>query len=164
MTFLDVSTLLQPIGAESPCGPDLEYSPLYLEAARALEGCPEVQYGSMRIEAVEPDWKRVKAATLELLGQSRDLRLAVWLTRALVALHGAAAIADGFALIEGLLAQYWADLHPQLDADDGGDPTARINTLLSLDDKAGFVRELGLAPLVASPRRARYSRPAPLPG
>ncbi len=152
MPFIDVSTLLQPIEEGHPCGPDLEYSPGYLEAARAIEGCPDAQYGSVRVAAIEPDWPLVKRAALELLEQSHDLRLAVWLTRALVALHGAAAVADGCALIEGLLARYWSNVHPQLDVDDTCDPTARLNTLLDLDDNAGFVLELGRAPLVHSPR------------
>ena len=155
MTFIDIPALLQPIDPTSPCGPDLEYSPAYLEAARALEGSPDVQYGSMHLAATEPDWKRVRTATLDLLSETRDLRLAVWLTRALVALHGAAAVADGLTLIEGLFARYWDDLHPQLDADDDHDPTARINTLLSLDDAASFVRELRSALLIDSPRYGR---------
>ncbi len=163
MTFIDVPALLLPLPSGSPSGspagslggPELEYSPRYLEAARALEGSPEVQYGETHIAAVEPDWKRVKAVTLELLAGSRDLRLAVWLTRALVALHGVAAVADGLALIEGLLTRCWDELHPQLDADDEFDPTARINILLSLDDKAAFVRDLRWAPLMVSERHGR---------
>lgn len=151
MPFIDVPTLLQPIHPDSPCGPDLEYAPLYLEAARAMEGRPDAQYGSVIVAAVDPDWALVKAATLDLLAQSHDLRLAVWLARALVALHGAAAIADGCALVEGLLTQHWDHVHPQLDADDDCDPTARLNTLVSLDDQTGMVRELSLAPLVVSP-------------
>lgn len=154
MPFIDVSTLLQPIDEGEPCGPNLEYSAAYLEAARALAGCPDVQYGSLRIAAIEPDWPAVKRATLALLERSHDLRLAVWLTRALVVMHGAAAAADGCTLIEGLLARYWSSVHPQLDVDDDCDPTARLNTLLDLDDKAGFVLELSRAPLVASPRHA----------
>jgi type VI secretion system protein ImpA len=155
MTFIDVPALLEPVRSESPCGPELDYSPLYLEASRALEGSPDAQYGDTHIAAIEPDWKRVKAATLELLAGSHDLRLAVWLTRALVALHGVAAVADGLALIEGLLARFWDELHPQLDADDENDPTARINILLSLDDRAAFVRELRWAPLMVSERHGR---------
>lgn len=152
MPFIDVSTLLHPIDEGEPCGPNLEYSPAYLDAARALEGCPDVQYGSLRVAAIGPDWPAVKRATLALFEKSHDLRLAVWLTRALVALHGAAAVADGCALIEGLLARYWSSAHPQLDLDDAGEPTARLNALLDLDDKAGFVLELGRAPLVESAR------------
>jgi type VI secretion system protein ImpA len=157
MALIDVQTLLQSVSPELPCGPNLEYSPLYLDASRALEGRPDAQYGSLHVAAVEPDWKRVKAATLELLAQSRDLRLALWLTRALVALHGVAAIADGCALIEGWLSRYWHHVHPQLDeSDDGsGDPTARLNTLSALNDTAGLVRELGSALLIDSPSRAR---------
>lgn len=150
MTLIDVPLLLEPIDADCPCGPNLEYSPAFLEAARALEGSPDVQYGSMHVAAVEADWRRVKAATLDLMTQTRDLRLAVWLTRSLVAIHGAAAVAQGLALIEGLFARYWDALHPQLDIDDDLDPTARLNTLLSLDEKTGFVRDFSSAPLVVS--------------
>jgi type VI secretion system protein ImpA len=108
---------------------------------------------------VEPDWKRVKAATLELLAQTRDLRLAVWLTRSLVVLHGVAGLADGCALIEGWLTRYWDDVYPQLDEreveheeeNSDGDPTARLNVLLALNDPTGLVRELGVAPLIGSP-------------
>lgn len=155
MAIIDVSTLLQPVQPDAPCGPDLEYSPRYLEAARAFDGTPEVQYGSLRVAAVDPDWKRVKAATLELLAQSRDLRLAVWLTRALLALHGMVGMAEGLALIEGLLARHWDQLHPQLDVTDDFDPTARINILLALVESSGFVREVGMAPLVDSSRHGR---------
>lgn len=151
MAFIDVSTLLQPVHRDMPCGPDLEYSPRYLEAALALEGTPDAQYGTLHIAAVEPDWKAVKAATLELFAQSRDLRLAVWLARSLVALHGAAAIADGLALVAGLLTHHWDRVHPQLDAEDDRDPTERLSVLLALDDKAGFVRECRMAPLLDSP-------------
>jgi type VI secretion system protein ImpA len=155
MALIDIPTLLQPVSPALPCGPNLEYSPLYLEALRAVEGRPDAQYGSLHVAAVEPDWKRVKTATLELLAQSRDLRLALWLTRSLVALHGVAGVADGCALIEGWLAQYWDHVYPQLDEDEDGDPTARLNTLSALNDTTGLVRELGSALLVDSPRHGR---------
>ncbi len=155
MAFIDVSTLLQPVHPETPCGPDLEYSPAFLDAVRALEGSPEVQYGSLLVAAVEPDWKRVKSTTLGLLAQCRDLRLAVWLTRALLALHGIPGMADGLALVEGLIAQHWDSVHPQLDPADDYDPTARINVLLALDDKSGFVRDIAASPLVDSPIHGR---------
>lgn len=157
MALIDLAMLLQPVSSDSPGGPNLEYSPLYLEASRAIEGCPDAQYGSLHVAAVEPDWKRVKAATLELLAQTRDLRLALWLTRSLVALHGAAGVADGCALIEGWLTRYWDHVYPQLDEGEGegegddGDPTARLNALLALSDPTGLVRELGSAPLIGSP-------------
>jgi type VI secretion system protein ImpA len=155
MALIDIPTLLQPVSPALPCGPNLEYSPLYLEALRAVEGRPDAQYGSLHVAAVEPDWKRVKTVTLELLAQSRDLRLALWLTRSLVGLHGVAGVADGCALIEGWLARYWDHVYPQLDEEEDGDPTARLNTLSALNDTTGLVRELGSALLVDSPRHGR---------
>lgn len=157
MPAIDVAMLLEDLSADAPCGPDLEYSFDYIEAARLMQGSPDVQYGSMHIAAVEPNWKAVKSLTLKLLAQTRDLRLAVWLTRALVALQGFAGLNDGLALVEGMLERHWDHLHPQLDATDDNDPTARINTLISLDDKDDLVQQALVACLVESTAHGRFS-------
>jgi type VI secretion system protein ImpA len=157
MSILDVSPLLRPLSADAPCGPDLEYTPEYVELLQCMRGTPDVEYGKMHRAAVEPDWKAVKAGALRLLERSRDLRLAVHLARASAALHGYAGLDGALALIEGLLNEYWDHVHPQLDADDHNDPTERINTLLALDDREGLCLEVHAAPLVASSTHGRYS-------
>lgn len=157
MSLLDLDAMLAEVSPEAPCGPELEYSPEYVELARLVEGSPDVQYGKMHREAVEPDWKAVKTLSSSLFRQSHDLRLAVWLTRALQSLSGFAGLDAGLALIEGLLARHWEHLHPQLDPDDDGDPTARINILAGLDDQAGLVRQVHTASLVQSSMHETFS-------
>jgi type VI secretion system protein ImpA len=151
MPQIDLDLLLREADPESPSGPNLEYDPAFLELEEALAGKPEVQYGDTISAAVPPEWKTVKALALELLGRSRDLRLAVPLSRALLALHGMPGFAEGVALVERLLAERWDSVHPQLDADDGFDPTLRINSLSTLVDGATVLRELKDAPLVLLP-------------
>ncbi|KVA46784.1 type VI secretion-associated protein, ImpA family [Burkholderia cepacia] len=155
MSVIDVTDLLRDLSEDAPCGPDLEYSADFLELSRLIQGTPDIQYGNMHRPAQEPDWAAVKATTLRLLAQSRDLRLAVYLTCASVPLDGFAGLEDGLALIEGLLERHWDHVHPQLDPDDADDPTARINTLIALVERDGLIRQASLASLVDVPMHGR---------
>ncbi|MBA5606680.1 type VI secretion system protein TssA [Duganella sp. FT3S] len=151
MGMLNIDALLQDVDPTSPCGPNLEYDPAFLELEQALQGKPEVQYGDTITPAVPPDWKHVQRLASELLDRSRDLRLAVAMLRAQLALQGMAGCADGLCLIECLLVQRWDSVHPQLDPDDDNDPMLRINSLAVLADGATLLRELKEAPLIVLP-------------
>lgn len=153
----DVDGFLQVITPEDPCGPNLEYDPAFLQLEEAILGKPEVQYGDTVTPAVPPDWKTVKTLSLELLGRSRDLRVALPLTRALLALQGATGFAAGMQLIEGLLTAHWEQVHPQLDPDDAYDPMMRINTLSTLVEFNTVLREVREVPVVVSRAQGRFS-------
>jgi type VI secretion system protein ImpA len=142
MSVVDVDFLLQEVDPAAPCGPNLEYDPVFLELEQAMLGRPEVQYGDTITPAVPPEWKQVRKLAAELLARSRDLRLAVSMARAQLALDGVAGFADGLRLIERLLDERWDSVHPQLDPDDDLDPTLRINSLVMLADAATVLREL----------------------
>jgi type VI secretion system protein ImpA len=142
MSIIDVDVLMQDLGSEPPSGPNLEYDPAFLELEQAAIGKPEVQYGETITPAVPPEWKVVKKLALELIARSHDLRIAMPLLRALLALHGTAGFADGMRLVERLLDERWDSVHPQLDPDDDNDPMLRINSLATLADAASIVREL----------------------
>ena len=147
---MDIDSLLVDVEADAPCGPNLEYDPDFLELEQAILGKPEVQYGDTITPAVPPEWKVVKRLSTGLLERSRDLRLAVSLSRALLALEGVQGLVTGLALIERLLEQRWDSVHPQLDPDDGMDPMLRINSLATLADNA-FLREVKEATLLMLP-------------
>lgn len=147
---MDIDSLLVDVEADAPCGPNLEYDPEFLELEQAILGKPEVQYGDTITPAVPPEWKVVKRLALGLLQRSRDLRVVVSLSRALLALEGMPGLANGLALIERLLEQRWDSVHPQLDPDDGMDPMLRINSLATLADNA-FLREVKEATLLMLP-------------
>lgn len=151
MSIVDVDSLLQELTAQEPCGPNLEYDPAFFELEQSAVGKPEVQYGDVITPAVPPEWKQVKKQALELLERSRDLRVAVPLLRALLALHGIAGFADGARLIERLVTERWDSVHPQLDPDDDLDPTLRINSLATLSDTVTVIRELKDTPFIQLP-------------
>ena len=56
--------------------------------------------------------------SLALLPKSKDLRIAVYLTRAAVRTDGLAGLADGLEVLAGFVEKYWDGVHPQLDPDD----------------------------------------------
>jgi len=150
MATLAAGVLLAEISAESPCGDDLEYHPDFLQLEQVVHGKPEVQYGETTVAATPPDWKVAEALSLDLLSRSRDLRVAVHLSRALLNRQGFAGFAEGLALVQGLLEQRWDHVYPQLDADDDNDPTARVNTLTALTEASGMLLDVRDAALVSS--------------
>ncbi|UII69362.1 type VI secretion system protein TssA [Pseudomonas sp. HN11] len=147
---LDFATFALPLNEANGGGLNVEYDPEFLELEEEALGKPEVQYGDIITQAIEPNWKRVMLLALPLLERSRDLRLAIWLTRAQLNLHGIPGLAAGLQLIHGLLEQCWDGLHPQLDPDDDNDPLLRINILAFLCEPSGLLRDLLSAPLVSA--------------
>lgn len=146
MPELDIESLLAPLAGDAPCGVNLEYDPAFQTLQEAASGKPERQYGSTIIAAEPPDWPAVREQALALAARTRDLRVAVWLARAAARVDGLAGAVLGLQLLRGLLERYWETVHPLLDADDGNDPTARLNALspLSHDDGLADLRAAGL--------------------
>jgi type VI secretion system protein ImpA len=147
---IDLERLLSVFSKQAPAGPDLEYDPLFGEMERSATTKEEQQFGDTIIPAQEPDWRELKKISLQVLEQSKDLRAAVYLTRALIHTDGFAGLADGVSLIKGFLEQYWETLHPLLDPDDNNDPTIRINTLINLCDPIDYLAAINRIPLVTS--------------
>jgi type VI secretion system protein ImpA len=157
MSIIDVEQLLQQISDEAPSGEDLEYDPAYGEMARAAEGRAAQQMGDSVVEAEEPDWRSVRNMATELLARSKDLRIGVQLTRALLNTDGVVGLSDGLEVTRRMLDQFWDNLHPQLDPDDDNDPIMRINTLVSLTDRDTMLADVRKAPLVSSRGLGRFS-------
>ncbi|WP_207814952.1 type VI secretion system protein TssA [Pseudomonas sp. 50_B] len=140
---MDVPMLLAAISATSPCGEDLEYDADFLHLERAAQGQPERSMGDSILPAEPPDWRSVQQQSLDLLARSKDLRITHFLLQSTLALEGLPGLATSLDLINGLLRDYWAELHPRLDAEDDNDPTVRINALagLAADSTIGLLRE-----------------------
>ena len=157
MSVIDVNGLLEEISAEIPCGEDLEYDPDFGEMERAAQGKPEQQIGSTFIPAQEAVWPDVKSKAMALFGRTKDLRVAIYLTRSLLHTEGLIGLSDGLTLIQGLLVRYWEMVHPQLDPADNNDPTLRINTLSSLYDPETVLQGIREVTLVNSTALGRFS-------
>ena len=147
MAESDLETLLAPLAADAPCGPDLEYDPAFQAMLEAGAGKPERQYGDKVYPAEPPDWPLVHDHAFELARRTRDLRVAVWLARSGARLHGLPGALTGLRLVEGLLARHWEGVHPPLDPGDNNDPTARVMALVALADPASGLADLRAATL-----------------
>lgn len=149
MAKLDVSSYLIEVSPDSPCGDNLEYDPLYLELLRVSEGKPERQVGNSIIPAVEPEWQQTKLLALELLEKTRDIEVAVFLTRAAAFTDGFEGVRQGLSLIKGLLQRFWKEIYPRQDPDDAF-PMERMNALRVLNDYQGFLSLIRDIPLTDS--------------
>lgn len=143
--LFDPETLLAPLDDSAPCGPDLEYDPVFQALEQAGAGTPERQYGDKVFPAEPPDWQAVREHALALAERTRDLRVAVWLVRCGARGQGLAGALRGLQLVQGLLERHWDHLHPQLDASDDNDPTMRLNALLPLYAADGALADLRAA-------------------
>ena len=148
--MLDFESLLTPLAEDAPSGPDLEYDPVFLQLEQAGSGKPEQQFGNTLIPAEQPDWRTVQEHVHALATRTRDLRLAVWLTRCGARLGGISAGVDGLRFVHGLLSTRWPDVHPQLDRSDGDDPTMRMNALSPLAAPEAVLADLRSAALTGA--------------
>ena len=153
----DLESLLAPLADEAPSGPDLEYDPEFQTLDRTATPKAERAIGDSVKTAEEPDWDKVSSLGESLLGRSKDLRVALHLTCAWTRMHGLAGWSDGLALIRGLLENRWDTVHPQLDAEDDNDPTARVNAVMPLTDMQSVLGYFRSTPFVQSPRLGRFS-------
>ena len=151
--MVDLNALLSEVKEAAPCGPNLEHDLAFFELEATARGKPEQPLGmgdsrsgeSPRLlgkPGEEPDWSRVVALGERLLLRSKDLRVAVTLTRGLLRTEGAPGLAAGLGLIHGLLDAFWDHVHPGLEADQDNDPTERLNALAPLADAEAVVKDL----------------------
>src|SRR2546421_2616330 len=103
-----VEKLLQPISADQPCGPDLSNDARFESLEAILKGKPEVEMGSVVKPAEPPDWSELKSQSLDYLGKSKHMRVAVMLAASFLKTDGLAGFVNGLQVIRGLLEQYWA--------------------------------------------------------
>ena len=157
MPIPNIESLFEPVSADAPCGADLEYDPSFQELDRLSQRKPEQQMGDAIVPAQEPDWREVGNRALALLGKTKDLRIAIRLTRARIYTEGFGGLADGLAVVRGVVEKFWDGLHPRLDPEDDNDPTQRVNILMELCDGATFIDRIRVVPLVASRSFGRFS-------
>lgn len=147
---MELNSLLDALSDAAPCGDNLEYDPAFAQLLLLGAGKPEQQIGDTLVPAEEPDWRQVLQQAEALLGRTKDLRVASWWTKAALRLRGFSGFADGLSLVHGMLDRFWDQVHPQIDPDDGDDPTMRVNALMELCDPDTTLAWLRKAPLVSA--------------
>ncbi|MCP3718350.1 type VI secretion system protein TssA [Paraburkholderia sp. CNPSo 3281] len=148
ITHQDWTAWLEPLTQAQPCGPDLEYDAQFRELEEAVSGRPEAEYGDTLVAAVPPDWEAADALGTALMARTRDLRVVMHMARARWVREGITGLADGLVLTAALLERHWEHVHPQLDASDGDDATARINALAAWTEAGGVLAGLMDSPLL----------------
>jgi type VI secretion system protein ImpA len=157
--MIDAEELLKPISDEFPCGEDLSYDPGLQELETLARGKEETQFSA----AEPPDWKGLRARSLELFARSKDLRVAMTLTVASVELDRLPGFRESLALLKGLIEGYWPTVYPQLDPADDNDPLQRMNIVASIampvgtyGDSFRILERLRGLPLCDSVQMGRY--------
>lgn len=148
---MEIERLLKPISAESPCGPDLEYDADFLTLSEDLKRPQERITGD--VSEKEPNWNTIASRAETLFLRTKDLRVAIWLSRAWTRREGLAGLVSGLHLIKDFLTLYWEDIHPNLDVEDDNDPTRRLNVLSEIGDYGILVRDVQNAMILFPPVR-----------
>jgi type VI secretion system protein ImpA len=148
--MLDPEELLSETRDSPPCGPNLEHDLAFFELEEAVRGKAEQRVGDAVKPAEDPSWPRVVELARALLLRTKDLRVAVHLTRALSRTEGVPGLATGLGLIHGLLERHWDRVYPLLEADNSDDPTERLNAVAPLADPETLIKDLRAINLVNS--------------
>jgi type VI secretion system protein ImpA len=135
--LINVEQLLAPISAENPSGVELSLTDLsgpYLRIKDAYDEAKKLVKEQIDKETSggldrlgkpwrvipTPDWNSIVQWTSEAIaGNSKDFRLAAWLTEALLRIHGIRGLRDGLLLCKGLCERYWPSIHPAPDEENG---------------------------------------------
>lgn len=105
-----VALATTPIDKDDFAGPDVRYSGEY----EALEA--ELEKSNSLLASGGPDWQRVIELAEQLLDrQSKDLRVACWLTWGLFRCKGISGLQAGLAMVVTLCETRWENLHPRKD-------------------------------------------------
>jgi type VI secretion system protein ImpA len=152
--MVDISELINEIGADLPCGSDLEYDSGRLALNTGIQGTPEDQFSGQKFEP--PNWREIQKQAIALLKKSKDLQVILYLIRALIPVEGVCGLRDGLNLLEQTLKAYWPSVYPLLDPDDN-DPTQRLNIIEELCSWEFILNPLSVCILAESKSIGRVS-------
>lgn len=149
---MDPSVLTESKGEDSPSGENMEYDAAFTDMELAALPVEEQQMGDSVTQRQDPDYSDVVEKSLVVLGQSHDLRAAVFLAGAILHTEGMTGFADATTVLRSHLEDFWETCHPELDEDDDNDPTMRVNAIQGLCGQPDGLA--GPSPVYRSLRRA----------
>ena len=148
---IDVDSLVQPLGEQSPCGDDLAETPEFAQLAAGFRKhlAEELMIEGELKDDPPPSFENLLETTLDLLGRSRDLRLGAYALWSCIQTDRLAGLREGLRLLRGLIDGLWSSgLYPL--CEDASDPWERTNVIGELNAKAG---KRGLFPVQDALRR-----------
>jgi type VI secretion system protein ImpA len=136
ISIIDVEGLLAPIAGDNPSGRSLAYEPAFDEIKAARRSEDDTNQGEWQRDAKAAEWDRViELGTGLLRRETKDLRIAAWVTEALTHLHGFDGLHDGLRLLAGIQGRFWETYHPEIedgDLEGREGPFVFLNQLLPL--------------------------------
>jgi type VI secretion system protein ImpA len=99
-------------------------------------------------DSLAPDWKRIAGDASALFKRTKDLRVAVTLTKAWLNQDGLRGLQRGLALVQQLLSLRWGSVHPQIGAQGDTEGLMRVNALRGLCDGRTVIGPLRSATLL----------------
>lgn len=133
-----LTTLIEPVSADHPCGVDLEDTQLLasFDAYRV--------FGQSAPLSEETDWREIRDRSLEAIGTSKDFRLLAHLSSALLRADGFEAFVDTLKLASHWLTTWPAEVFPRVD----DDAILRRNALNGFSDRMAIIDGLRRTPLI----------------
>jgi len=138
------------ISSDLPCGPFIDDSEALEDDFIMLESIARINQDSLVLGASDEgvDWRLMYSRCEDLVKQTKDVRVYVFLAQAALHLKKLAGFAASFQLITTTLTDHWDDTYPKLD--DAKDETPwRIMTLNELSGEV-FINLLSSMPVVES--------------
>jgi type VI secretion system protein ImpA len=153
--IFDVEQLLAPISEEQPTGVELSMSEPQGYFQRIKDAFDDARklvkekqdrdisggvdsFGNPWRQIPEADWQPILTLGEEILRhQSKDFRVAAWMTEALLRKHHLLGLRDGLRLCLGLCERYWSAIHPGANEEDGHSATvAAFNSLVAVPEQS----------------------------
>jgi type VI secretion system protein ImpA len=133
-----LTSLLEPVSADHPCGADLEDTQLLasFDAYRL--------FGQVAPLSEETEWREIRDRAIEAIGTSKDFRLLTHLSSALLRSQGFAPFVDTLKLASHWLTTWPAEVFPRVDED----AILRRNALNGFADRMAIIDGLRRTPLL----------------
>jgi type VI secretion system protein ImpA len=151
--MLDIDQLAAPISADSPVGQDLrlKLSDTTLQTIQD-ERLEISSFEDPSGEGHAPNWPVVlRTARAALEAETKDLEIAGWLTEALAHTEGFGGLHEGLQLVTRLMRDFWPQVHPGIDEDDGElDLPTRARPLTWLGTSKDFLRAVSSCTIINS--------------
>jgi type VI secretion system ImpA family protein len=112
---LDLDQLLAPVSEDEPAGPDLAYDAGRQAIEQAFETSISIDSSGAESAASDVDWRQIINAIVDQSGKTKDVWLAVYLSRAGAVSGDLETVETGVRYLAGLLEEYWPNVHPQLE-------------------------------------------------
>ncbi len=142
----ELEALASPIAGENPCGASLEDTQL-------LASFDAYRLFGQSLQLPETDWRALKAASLEALAQSKDLRLLSHLAAASLRIDGWNGFLGSLKVAAGWMKQYWSTVYPLVD----DDAILRKNALSCLSDRFAIIDGVRRTPIIENKQLGRFT-------